>query len=400
MICDLLRESNTSLSYAAWLAVQKLRPDDFILETQDGNFGWQRFAAAGLCQAVPVEGVACETNESWDASENHATRIIVNGYLRVAWQGHTLHLLQLQRESASCGTMLHQYVVAASAAIAQEFFAAVCRWNSTIREEVLVFQQGHWDKDQELFQSIQQSRLDSLILPPGLKETIHADAAGFFQSRERYRRFNIPWKRGLILLGPPGNGKTHMIQGLINELKHPCLYVRSLKARYQNEDYSIHQVFERARAAAPCVLVLEDIDALITAETRSYFLNELDGFRKNEGLLVIATTNHPERLDPAIVDRPSRFDRKYHFDLPALPERRAYLTWWNGQLEAELRLSAPGLHAAADATDGFSFAYLKELAMAATMGWFNQPGAGMDAVVVEQARFLRTQMTTTTGAAS
>lgn len=70
------------------------------------------------------------------------------------------------------------------------------------------------------------------------------------------------------------------------------------------------QAFAKARAEAPCVLILEDLDSLINDNNRSFFLNQLDGLENNDGLLVIGTTNHFERLDPAITKRPSRFDRK------------------------------------------------------------------------------------------
>jgi SpoVK/Ycf46/Vps4 family AAA+-type ATPase len=91
----------------------------------------------------------------------------------------------------------------------------------------------------------------------------------------------------------------------------------------------IKQVFERARREAPCLVVFEDIDSLITDNNRSFFLNEVDGLEDNDGLLMVcvagytnptnaddlvavqlATTNHFDRLDPALSNRPSRFDRK------------------------------------------------------------------------------------------
>ena len=68
-------------------------------------------------------------------------------------------------------------------------------------------------------------------------------------------------------------------------------------------------VFERARGLRPCVLVLEDLDSLVNDENRSFFLNQIDGFEQNHGLMILATTNHPDRIDSAIIDRPSRFDR-------------------------------------------------------------------------------------------
>src|SRR2546426_1041679 len=95
----------------------------------------------------------------------------------------------------------------------------------------------------------------------------------------------------------------------------------------------------RARRSAPCLVVLEDLDALIEDQNRAFLLNELDGFADNEGVVVIASTNHPEKLDPAILDRPSRFDRKYRFDLPALAERLVYVKHWNRTLQLEMQLT-------------------------------------------------------------
>lgn len=61
---------------------------------------------------------------------------------------------------------------------------------------------------------------------------------------------------------------------------------------------------------APCLLIFEDLDSMIDDDNRSYFLNEVDGMDSNDGLLMIATTNHFDRLDPGLSNRPSRFDRK------------------------------------------------------------------------------------------
>ena len=122
----------------------------------------------------------------------------------------------------------------------------------------------------------------------------------------------------------------------------------------------------------------------------------MDGFASNAGILTIATTNHPGQLDPAILDRPSRFDRKYHFGLPARPERLAYVEGWNRSLEPEARLTPEGESLAADRTEGFSFAYLKELFLSSLMAWVASPDrVGMDAILLEQVDSLRDQMKTT-----
>ncbi len=146
--------------------------------------------------------------------------------------------------------------------------------------------------------------------------------------------------------------------------------------------------------------MLEDLDSLVTDDNRSVFLNELDGFVNNSGIVTLATTNHPERLDPAIVDRPSRFDRKYHFGLPAQSERESYLKWWNATLENELKLTVDGITRVAQLTDGFSFAYLKELIMSSITAWMSAVNiGGMDAIMVDHVALLRAQMSTAIEAA-
>jgi ATP-dependent 26S proteasome regulatory subunit len=140
--------------------------------------------------------------------------------------------------------------------------------------------------------------------------------------------------------------------------------------------------------------VLEDLDSLITRQNRSFFLNEMDGFASNDGILTLATTNHPERLDPAILERPSRFDRKYMFKLPALEERMDYLELFSSRLQADLQLSENGRRLVAGATDGYSFAYLKELYISAMMRWIAAPGTmPIDELMIAQSELLRAQMT-------
>lgn len=79
---------------------------------------------------------------------------------------------------------------------------------------------------------------------------------------------------------------------------------------YAGEEFAMADVFNKARQLAPCVIILEDLDSLINDRNRSFFLNQLDGLEGNDGLLIIGTTNHFERLDPGLSTRPSRFDRK------------------------------------------------------------------------------------------
>lgn len=124
-----------------------------------------------------------------------------------------------------------------------------------------------------------------------------------------------------------------------------------------------------ARRMAPCMLVLEDLDSLITDQIRSYFLNEVDGLETNDGVYMCGTTNYLERLDPGISKRPSRFDRKFLFPKPNLAERIQYCNFWRGKLADDKELDWPeGLsEEIAGITDDMSFASLQEVFTAALL---------------------------------
>lgn len=143
----------------------------------------------------------------------------------------------------------------------------------------------------------------------------------------------------------------------------PSLYVKCFETKCQTPQYAIRTIFAKAREMSPCLLIFEDLDSLVSDDIRSYFLNEVDGLESNDGILMIGSTNHLNRLDPAISKRPSRFDRKYHFEIPGVAERRAYAGYWRNKLVKNENVEFPeeleGV--VAQLTEGFSFAYLKEL---------------------------------------
>lgn len=131
------------------------------------------------------------------------------------------------------------------------------------------------------------------------------------------------------------------------------------------------------------MLIFEDLDSIVTDEVRSYFLNEVDGLAANDGVMMLGSTNHLERLDPGISKRPSRFDRKFEFGKPDLEERTKYCEYWRykltgekGGLSEDIPISAEELDVEfpeelcgeiAKITNGFSFAYLQEAFVASLL---------------------------------
>src|SRR5947209_10628384 len=311
--------------------------------------------------------------------------------LEVQWRDSTFDVVVMNW--FHMGPVYHYWILADQVETAKAFLQEVCRWNGEVRGEMLVFDSGCWRKDATLFQSIKGATFNNLVMKGHLKQDIHDDLQQFFASRALYEEYGVPWKRGILFVGPAGNGKTHAVKALINALAQPCLYVKSFRAEHRTEEDNIRQVFDRARKSAPCILVLEDLDSLLTSQNRSFFLNELDGFAANVGIITLATTNHPEGLDPSLLDRPSRFDRKYPFNLPELAERLTYIRMWNATLKPTLRLSDEGVVQISELTDGFSFAYLKELFLSSMMRWLNRSEQlSMDQIMIGQVDGLRHQM--------
>ncbi|CAE7218837.1 hypothetical protein CFE70_010358 [Pyrenophora teres f. teres 0-1] len=251
---------------------------------------------------------------------------------------------------------------------------AAGKWTSQLHSEIFVFDDGYWDKSKELWKAVSGSSWSDVVLNPTTKQSLIEDVMGFFNNRELYGAYGVPWKRGIILHGVPGNGKTASIKALMNALYAredaiPSLYVKSLSTQCNTEQYAISEIFKKARTQAPCFLIFEDLDSLVKDETRSYFLNEVDGLESNDGILMIGSTNHLSRLDPAIAKRPSRFDRKYHFKIPGLEERKAYAQYWRSKLVGkEVEFPEDVVDVVAEMTEGFSFAYLKELFVMSLLG--------------------------------
>lgn len=198
---------------------------------------------------------------------------------------------------------------------------------------------------------------DDVLLPDPLRAELRLTVSEFFANRELYRAHGLPHRRGVLLAGPPGNGKTTILRAIASEVEHPCL-VATLDDPNAGL-YNCRLAFERAVELAPAVVCFEDLDALVDeGPLLSQFLNLLDGLESLEGVFVIATTNRPDRIDPAIAKRPSRFDRVFLIPEPDEGLRARYL-------ERQLAKEVPSafLDWLAGETEGYSVAFLKELVL-------------------------------------
>ncbi|KND89605.1 putative ATPase YjoB [Tolypocladium ophioglossoides CBS 100239] len=342
------------------------------------------FAGSGLARATPLEDEAPGTL-SWkfyvpparrlDGFPGGVAKSVVFGKFVYRWSEHDfiVYLVDGRDGTSAYPQVLNYYILSAGEAVAEALIMAAGKWANELREEIWVFDSGMWTKDAELYRSVRKASWDAVILDPEMKKALIDDHLSFFRSRETYAQLKVPWKRGIIYYGPPGNGKTISIKAMMNSLYGlespvPTLYVRTLSS-FAGPEYSIQVIFRRARQFAPCYLVFEDLDSIVSDGVRSYFLNEVDGLQSNDGIFMIGSTNHLDRLDPGIAKRPSRFDRKYLFPNPDFGERVAYCRFWQSKLADNKDVAFPDklCSAIAGITDKFSFAYMQEAFVAALL---------------------------------
>lgn len=164
-----------------------------------------------------------------------------------------------------------------------------------------------------------------------------ADCSRFLGAEPWYAARGIPYRRGYLLHGPPGTGKTSLVAALAGELQLP-IYVVSLSSARLTDDSFAEAL---AGAARRCVLLLEDADAAFAGRqavagaaggglTFSGLLNGIDGVAAQEGRLLFLTTNHVDRLDEALL-RPGRVDVRVPFERCGGEQLRRYLRHFYGE---------------------------------------------------------------------
>ena len=188
----------------------------------------------------------------------------------------------------------------------------------------------------------------------------------FWQSQSRYNQYGLVYKRGVLLWGPPGSGKSVTINLLMKEL----ISLNGIVLLCGHPDLLAH-ILQRVRGMEPdrpIIVVMEDIDEIIEKHSEHTILSMLDGENQIANVVYLATTNYPDKLGARIVNRPSRFDERIFVGMPSAIARQAYLKFATTIKDADgtvnTGLDEPTLEKWTKDTDGFSIAHLRELVAA------------------------------------
>ncbi|CAJ1351087.1 unnamed protein product, partial [Effrenium voratum] len=220
---------------------------------------------------------------------------------------------------------------------------------------------------------------------------------------EKFEKFGMQPSRGVLFYGPPGCGKTLLAKAVASECSANFVSIKGpelLTMWFGESEANVREVFDKARAAAPCVLFFDELDSIGTARGSSagdaggagdrvmnQLLTEIDGVGAKKNVFFIGATNRPELLDEALL-RPGRLDQLIYIPLPDLPARQ-------GILEATLKKSpvAPNvpLSFIGQKTEGFSGADLAELCQRAAKA------AVRDAIAADELKGDDDAMDTTMG---
>jgi cell division protease FtsH len=162
----------------------------------------------------------------------------------------------------------------------------------------------------------------------------------YLHNPDRYKEIGASMPKGVLLVGPPGTGKTMLAKAVAGEANVPFFSISGsefVEMFVGMGAAKVRDLFKQAKEKAPCIVFIDEIDAIgqkrNTAgtggndereQTLNQLLTEMDGFEGNNGVIILAATNRPESLDPALT-RPGRFDRRVPVELPDLKGREAIL---------------------------------------------------------------------------
>ena len=205
-------QTNTDLVIAE--ALRKTYPDLHLTISSSSNVNYLGFAASGQAAAVPIDSDDAVTSSlKWkfyappskriNGGEGALAESVQFGKYLYTWNGRE-YLLYIITGMQGSFHIRNSYLLGPSKMDTESLMLAAGHYGTEMHDEILVFDGGYWEKSRELWKSVEHSTWDDVILDESMKKAIMGEINNFFGSRERYARLKVPWKRGIIYHGPPG----------------------------------------------------------------------------------------------------------------------------------------------------------------------------------------------------
>lgn len=319
------------------------RPDDKEYRYPDDELGWDGY---------PERPGA----ESWYEREEDEEEAGSRRHSKTALRGQKRKPSFLLAQNYSMSTKLNENVEAKQWLVGQE---GVYRpTGATVPVLPPGVYMARYDTGGPYLQAYTILTDDLVALPDGPGSKVYTVIKKFWDSKPLYQEHGVLFRRGVLMYGPPGTGKTASLNLVAGDLIARGGIVVFNDTSIDLMIRLLHSIRD-TEPERPLITVLEDIDAMINSYNESDFLALLDGEKKINNLVVIATTNHIEKLGARITNRPSRFDTRIKVDMPTAADRAFYL-----KHVTRGKLDDATMQRWARDTEGMSVAHLKEMAVA------------------------------------
>jgi hypothetical protein len=326
---------------------------DLIAQRGSGFFG-QSGAGEGPIEYVHV-----------DLGEGRSITCVDSAMVFITSESGPLALLiSSGQEQGPFRGKIRLQAMAADRAVAEGFLAELrleARRRNVYRGRVISLEHEQFGSVAVRFHELHEVVREQIILPEGILERVESHTIGFARHVERLRRAGRHLRRGLLLHGPPGTGKTMTAMYVVGQLPGRTVILLTGGGLGM-----VGQSVAFARMLAPSMVVLEDVDLVAEERTRQQpgqnavlfeLLNEMDGLTEDADIIFMLTTNRADLLEPALAARPGRIDQAVEIPLPDAGCRRRLFDLYATGLEIE----AGGIDRLVDRTRGVSPAFIREL---------------------------------------